>query len=123
MKKIFNYGLAVAAGIIPTIAYPLLAKAQTTSQFNEWGFGSGMFRFTSLEAAVRSLVNILLLAAGMVAVIYLIIGGYQYVTASGNAEQAAAARTTILNALIGLLVIFASFAIVNFVVTRFLQGA
>ena len=82
---------------------------------------TGSFASGNFETLVQRVINILLALAGAVAVIYVIIGGYQYTTASGNAEQAAAARSTILNALIGLLVIFAAFAIVNFVVIRFLR--
>ena len=124
MKKIFNYGLALASSIVPTIAFPLFAKAQTPvypqQALGNWGIGN-LFTMKDLSSSVRSLINIMLLVAAVVAIVYLIIGGYQYITAGGNAEQATAARTTILNALIGLVVIFSAFAVVNFVVSRFLQ--
>ena len=123
MKKVLNYGLAVATGIVPTIALPMLAKAQGTvypdQALGGWGIDS-LFTMQDLGSAVRSIINIMLLLAAVVAIIYLMVGGYQYVTAGGNAEQATAARTTILNALIGLVVIFSAFAVVNFVVSRFL---
>ena len=75
-----------------------------------------------LGDAITRVIQILLIAAGVVALIYLIVGGYMYVTAGGNADQAAAARTTILNAIIGLIVIFASYAIITFVLRGFLTG-
>jgi TRAP-type C4-dicarboxylate transport system permease small subunit len=76
-------------------------------------FGGG-----SLPELIQRLINIALLLAGVVAVIFLIIGGYSYITAGGNAEQAAGAKTTVLNAIIGLIIIFASFLIINFVISR-----
>lgn len=123
MKKIFGYVLAVAGSFVPVLATPLLARAAVTSNtaLNEWSFRS-VFTISNLPSAVRSVINIMLIAAAMIAVIYLIIGGYRYVTAGGNADAAAEARTTILNALIGLVIIFSAFAVVNFVVTKFLTN-
>jgi hypothetical protein len=69
----------------------------------------------------KNVINILLLVAGVVAVIVIIIGGYQYVTAGGNADSAAHARSTILNALIGLVIVFAAYALVRFVLDKFLK--
>lgn len=58
------------------------------------------------------IINYVLGAAGLVAVIYLIIGGFNYITAGGNEEQSKKATKTLLNAVIGLVVIFAAYAIV-----------
>lgn len=74
----------------------------------------------TIDVASKRIINILLLVAGAVAVIYIIIGGYQYVTAGGNADTASQARSTILNALIGLIIIFAAYAIVAFVLKKFI---
>jgi len=76
-----------------------------------------------LDALITNVIRILLIIAGLTAFIYLIVGGYQYITAGGNAEQATAARTTILNAIIGLVIVFASYAILTWVITHFLTGA
>lgn len=51
--------------------------------------------------------------AGLVAVVFLIMGGFSYITAAGNEEQTKKATKTLLNAVIGLVIIFAAFAIVN----------
>lgn len=68
-----------------------------------------------LQRVVSLLINVAFLAAGLVAVIYLIIGGFRYVTSSGNAEAIEGAKATILNAIIGLIVIFISFLLVNYI--------
>ena len=74
---------------------------------------AGVFSIQEFPIFLRSVINIALLLAGVVAVIFLIYGGYMYVTAGGNAEQAAAARTAIFNSIIGLAVILAAYAIIS----------
>jgi uncharacterized membrane protein len=49
-----------------------------------------------------------------VAVLFLIVGGLQYITAAGNEKRSEAAKSTILYAVIGLVVILLSFVIVGF---------
>jgi heme/copper-type cytochrome/quinol oxidase subunit 2 len=67
-----------------------------------------------LVQAIRTIVNIILILAGIVAVIYLIIGGVQYITSQGDEDKAATAKNTVLFAVIGLIVIGLSAAVVNF---------
>lgn len=71
--------------------------------------------FGSIQAVVAALINIAFMAAGVVAIIFLIIGGFRYVTSSGNQEAIEGAKATILNAIIGLIIIFLSFLIVNYI--------
>lgn len=89
------------------------AFAQTWTEWNQ--YIPGGMRTGTLQDLIRSIINLALLLAGVVAVIYIIIGGYQYITAGGNPEQAQAAKTTIMNAVIGLVIVFASYVIVNFI--------
>lgn len=72
----------------------------------------------SLEELVNSIISVVLLAAGVLAVVYLIWGGLTYVTAGGDAEKASKGRVAITNAIIGIIIIIASFAIYRFVVGR-----
>jgi hypothetical protein len=54
-----------------------------------------------------------------VAVIMLIIGGLNYITASGDPGKMTKAKNTILYAGVGLVIVIAASAITNFVVGRF----
>lgn len=115
LKKIAGSALATGAAVMATSK----AYAQGFGSFFPADFmnvGGG-----SLDQLIQTIVNAILLIAGIVAVIYLIIGGYQYITSSGNAEQAQAGRTTVLNAIIGLVIIFAAYLIVDFVLDRVLD--
>ena len=91
--------------------------------WNDWrGYVPGGIQ-GSLQDYIKAIINAALLLAGVVAVAYLIIGGYKYVTSSGNAEAVEAAKTTILNAIIGLVIIFAAYVIVDFVYRIITDGA
>jgi len=60
-------------------------------------------------------VNILLFIIGAICVIMLIWGGIRYTTSAGNSANVTAAKNTIMYAIIGLVIAFLAFAIVNWV--------
>ena len=59
---------------------------------------------------------VLAVVAG-IAFVYLIISGVNYITAGGDAEKATKARTGILNAIIGIVVIMLAYFILTFAAT------
>jgi Type IV secretion system pilin len=62
-----------------------------------------------------TIVNVLLFIIGAISVIMLIIGGIRYTISAGDSGNVTAAKNTILYAIVGLVVAFLAFAIVNFV--------
>ncbi len=50
--------------------------------------------------------------AGLLAVAFVIYGGFQYITSGGNEEQAEAGRKTLTNAIIGVVIVVLSYVIV-----------
>lgn len=62
-----------------------------------------------------TIVNILLFLIGAISVIMLIFGGIRYTISGGDAGNVTAAKNTIMYAIIGLIVAFLAFAIVNWV--------
>ena len=60
-------------------------------------------------------INFLLLFAGLIAILFIVIGGYKYITSAGNAESAKSGRETVVNAIIGLVIIILAFVIVSVV--------
>lgn len=65
----------------------------------------------------KQVTNTVLYIVGIIAVIMLIIGGIRYVTSGGDAKKVTDAKNTVLYAIIGLIISFLAFAIVNFVIT------
>jgi len=70
-----------------------------------------------------TIVNILLFIIGAICVIMLIWGGIRYTTSAGNAASVTAAKNTIMYAIIGLIIAFLAFAIVNWVLVSVGQAA
>lgn len=64
----------------------------------------------------RQVTNTILYIVGIIAVIMLIIGGIRYVVSGGDAKKVTDAKNTVLYAIIGLVICFLAFAIVNFVI-------
>lgn len=65
----------------------------------------------------KQITNTILYIVGIVAVIMLIIGGIKYVVSGGDSKKVTDAKNTILYAIIGLVIAFLAFAIVNFVIS------
>ena len=61
-------------------------------------------------------INILSIAAGIIAVIMIIIAGLKYITSQGDSGKLTTARNTVLYALIGLVIVALSQTIVYFVI-------
>lgn len=68
-----------------------------------------------LWAVGLAVIDMLLYAAGMVAIFMIIFAGVGYITAGGNPEKAATARRRIYNSLIGLGIVMISISVVRFI--------
>ena len=73
----------------------------------------------TLPEVITNVINLLLFIIGIAAVLMLIIGGFRYVTANGEANNVTAAKNIILYSLIGIVVSLSAFGIVNFVLEQF----
>ena len=73
---------------------------------------------TGIGKLIRTIINVLSVLIGAIAVIMIIIGGFRYIVSSGNPEQAKNARNTILYAIIGLVIVALAQIIVHFVLNN-----
>jgi hypothetical protein len=72
---------------------------------------------SSISNTIVSVIkNILLPLAGIIAVLFIIIGGYQYMTSGANEELAESGKKTLQNSIIGLVIVILSYIIVNVVI-------
>jgi hypothetical protein len=65
-----------------------------------------------------AILDMLLRIAGMVAMVFVIWGGFTYLTSLGEPEKLAEARRTIINALIGAVIAIIAASVVGFVGNR-----
>ena len=69
----------------------------------------------NLQITVSSILNAVFILIGIVAVIFIIIGGVTYATSQGDASKTKKGRDAIIAGAIGLIISLLAFAIVNFV--------
>lgn len=65
----------------------------------------------SLATLIDTIITYMLYIAGALAVIYLLYSGILYITAGGDETRATKARTGIVNAVIGIIIIVLAFVI------------
>ena len=68
-----------------------------------------------LAGLLSKLIGVGIVFAGVVAFVFLIFGALRWITSAGNKEQLTTAQNTITNALVGLVIIFAAWAILSLV--------
>ena len=98
---------------IGLLAVPVIASAQGFGTVDPFTGTSG----GSLIDAITNIVNAMLTLAAVIAAIFVIIGGVRYITAQGDEDAVAAAKNTVIYAVIGVIVIALSAVIINFIIT------
>ena len=68
------------------------------------------------QSTLEGILSVAYFWAGAVAVIVIVIAGFFYVTANGNAQQIERAKNAILGGVIGLVVIMVAFVITQLVI-------
>lgn len=67
---------------------------------------------------IKSILNTILIIVVISAVIYIMFAGLQYVSSQGDAAKAKTAMGGITNAIIGLIVAFAAYVLVQLIMTQ-----
>lgn len=74
---------------------------------------------TTFGDVVVIVIDVVLLIVGALAVLFLIWGGFRYITAYGNEENAESAKRIIKHSILGLIIVIMSFVLVT-IITRIL---
>lgn len=67
---------------------------------------------------IKTVVNVLLWAVGILSVIMIIFSGLRYITSAGDASKTKSAQSTLTYSVVGLIVAIMAYAIVNMVTNR-----
>ncbi|HVY67398.1 MAG TPA: hypothetical protein VHA30_00660 [Patescibacteria group bacterium] len=95
---------------------PLLVNAQLSNTFQcDPSSGLNCSAGTNVNSLIHTVINWLLGIAFGIAVLFLIIGGFWYITSAGNEETAEKGKGTAINAIIGIIIIILSYVIINVV--------
>lgn len=92
------------------------------SQLGAAGQQSGLTQQDPRETVAR-VINISLGILGTLFLAYVVIAGYQWMTAGGEEEKVNAAKKHIMNGVIGLVIILAAWSISTFVITRLIRAS
>ena len=116
-KSIINFSIAILLLVFSVAAFAPVAHAQLnlgTDQVTSIGFQQAST--DDPKEFIADIVAYLMTFLGLIAVIVILIGGFRWLTAAGNEDKVASAKKTIIAGAIGLAVILAAYAIVNFVI-------
>jgi hypothetical protein len=112
MFKTIKNKIQMAALISPVLAQNLIIKPGTNSSFNN---------LTNLTAQgiISGAISLVLIVVALVFFFILVFGGLRWVTSGGDEKKVGEARSQITNALIGLAIVFAAWAIMKLIGTVF----
>jgi len=71
------------------------------------------------DTAINGILNTVYFAAGIIAVIVIIVSGFFYVASQGDASKIKRAKDGILYSVVGLVIVMSAFLITNFVIGQF----
>lgn len=103
----YAHALAQGAGLVYPPAIPTLPGGSTP--------GANTVSIWAVD-----IINYALALAGIVAVAFLIFGGFRYITSGGNDEAAESGKKIITNSIIGLIIIILSYVIVTVIINALL---
>lgn len=117
-KRIAAFVLSLA--FVCVFAVPANVGAQNTGvsgqdftqQFTD---AAGIQSDAELPTIIGNIVYIILSFLGIVAVLIILLGGFKWMTAAGDDSKVEKAKKLIYSGIIGLVIIFAAFAIAVFV--------
>ncbi len=111
MKKLQKFFVA------SMLLVPKLAGAVTfTNPGSGYLIDLGRFNYPNTFGGLLAyLINLAIGIVGLVSIVFIIYGGFQYITSAGNEEQAESGKKTLTNAIIGLVIVILSYTIVTIV--------
>jgi len=112
--KIFRKTITtLAAGATSLLAAPAaFAQGDLFSGIDNPSAG-----FSSFGDLINQGINLVFIIAGIAVLIYLFFGAFTYLTAGDNEDQVKSARTRITNAIVGLIILAAAWAIWRFIIS------
>ncbi len=116
MKKLLSIPILSTSYLLLSTA---TAFAQATEEVNIGDKVQSFFGFKCIQHFIFRIVDIGLILAGLLLFIYLVWGGIEWLTSGGDKGKIENARNKITNALIGVAIIAASYAVWTLALTFF----
>ena len=75
-----------------------------------------------IRKTISGIINVALSLLGIVAVVIILIGGFEWMTAGGNEDKVGEAKKRIMAGVIGLAIILSAYALAKFILTQLYKG-
>jgi hypothetical protein len=126
LKKVNWLGWAQVLTVFALMLVPVFFSARAASAAGQLPVPPGLEavpglnnnKYTLNGLIIRVITWILAITLA-VDVLFMIIGGFLYITSAGNEERAKKGRTTVINAIIGLVIIILAYVIANVISSFF----
>ncbi len=123
----FCFAVLFLTGFLPNFAKPCFAQDYDPRESN---YGLDDFDIAigresdpeSLKNIIAQVINIALGFLGIIAVIIILYAGFRWMTAAGKEDQVGEAKKMIVQAVIGLAIIFLAWAISSFVINQLMEA-
>jgi hypothetical protein len=114
---LLNGGLMLAPSVAGAASFTGDACAGVNALDGTAGSACSKTSSSALSRIIRVVLNVLSVIVGVAAVIVVILGGFKFITSNGDSAGIAAARNTILYAVVGLVIVASAQVIVHFVLS------
>jgi uncharacterized membrane protein len=102
------------------LVLPMVATAQNIRVPDEFGLPGTVD--ADIKGTITFIIKDLLLPiAGVIAILFIIVGGFQYMLAGANEDLAKRGKNTLVNAIIGLIIIILSYVIITVITNTLLK--
>jgi cytochrome bd-type quinol oxidase subunit 2 len=106
----------IALASVSALSGLLLPIKGVMAAFDDIEVNPGTGYATDFGKMFSSILNVVMLLAAVLVFAYLIFGGVQWITSGGDKQKAEDARNKITAAVIGLIIVAASYAVITLVV-------
>jgi hypothetical protein len=141
-NKIRKFIIVLLFGLTASLTYPMVAMAAPSILLSEpvnfaaatpasasqsqsctglsqlSGAGCGNNTGTAAASTITNIVNFMSILVGVVVIIMVIVAGFQYITSSGDSAKISKAKTALVYALVGLVLVAMAQFLVQFVLTK-----
>lgn len=107
-----------AAHAQPANPNPFGNSGKAAGELRNAGNSAGITSQQNLPQIIGTIINVVLGFMGIVLLFYVILAGWEWMSAGGDDKGVTTAKTRIKNAVIGLVIIVSAYAISNFVITQ-----
>ncbi|HAU66683.1 TPA: hypothetical protein DCW61_05035 [Candidatus Uhrbacteria bacterium] len=109
--------LCLSVGIF--VASPTFAQEVDLESFAQT---AGFSTDADITVIIARLIRTAITFVGVITVVFIVYGGFVLTTAGGNSDRVKTAKKIITNAALGLVLVFASFAIVQFILSALVSA-